>query len=104
MVIQDGTEYDTPDSIFPNNWISFQQSGKMNSQISARSGSICLYPMEHFNRRKERQLLSKIKQALNKSYFIYSSKIKDYSFYETRGIYLEGTGSMIIDHVNRIIY
>ncbi len=89
QVIEDTPEPKTPDSIFPNNWISFHQNG-----------SVCIYPMFAENRRKERDM--GIVQLLSDSYQV--REIVDLSEEETKGKYLEGTGSMLLDRVNRIIY
>lgn len=75
----------TPDSIFPNNWISFHADK-----------TIALYPMFAKNRRLERR--SDIIES-----FEYE-RIVDYSVFEKNNLYLEGTGSMILDRVNKIAY
>lgn len=80
----------TPDSIFPNNWVSFQHDG-----------SVVLYPMFAENRRQERR--SEILDEVQKRGF-QINKVVDYSTSEKEGIFLEGTGSMIFDHENRIAY
>ena len=88
-VFEDRLEPHTPDSIFPNNWVSFHGNGR-----------VILYPMETLNRRPERRmdiveaLLSKDQEA----------KVVDLSPFENDGKYLEGTGSMILDRVNQIAY
>jgi hypothetical protein len=88
-VIQDTPEPFTPDSIFPNNWISFHKGNE-----------ICLYPMFAQNRRKERKphVIEKIKEK-----FIIE-KTTDLSFYESQNMFLEGTGSMVLDRENKIAY
>ena len=88
-VIQDTAEPYTPDSIFPNNWISFHKGNK-----------ICLYPMFAPNRRKERKphIIEKIKEK-----FVIEKTI-DLTFYEEQNIFLEGTGSMVLDRENNIAY
>ena len=80
----------TPDSVFPNNWISLHQSG-----------DICLFPMLARNRRLERK--PEIFSFLNMNGFKIHNII-DYSYYELENIYLEGTGSMILDRKNKIAY
>lgn len=75
----------TPDSIFPNNWISFHADK-----------TIALYPMFAKNRRLEKR--SDIIES-----FEYE-RIVDYSVFEKNNLYLEGTGSMILDRVNKIAY
>lgn len=88
-VVDDTVEPYTPDSIFPNNWISFHHDG-----------SIVLYPMYAPNRRQERKahVLSAIKE-----HFLVDQQI-DLTSYEKDGIFLEGTGSMILDRENKIAY
>jgi hypothetical protein len=88
-IIDDTPEPFTPDSIFPNNWISFH-----------KHGSIILYPMFADNRRKERKqhVLDSIKHKFK------SAKIIDLSKYEQEHLYLEGTGSMVLDRDNKIAY
>ncbi len=78
-----------PDAVFPNNWFS-----------THRDGRIALYPMYTPSRRPERRL--DLIEALRQSYQV--SEILDYTGYEKRGLYLEGTGSLVLDHVNRIAY
>ncbi len=88
-VIEDSPEPVTPDSIFPNNWISFHEDG-----------SVYLYPMYSENRRAERRkdIIEQLQQ-----YFKVSHQC-DLSFYENMGQYLEGTGSMVLDRTNKIVY
>ena len=88
-VIPDTAEPFTPDSIFPNNWISFHEDG-----------SVFLYPMFAANRRAERNpaILEMLKQQ-----FIVSA-VTDLSKYEEQHLFLEGTGSMVLDRDNRIAY
>lgn len=88
-VIDDTLEPATPDSIFPNNWVSFHEDG-----------SVYLYPMFSENRRLERR--KEILEFLEKSFEI--SAINDLSFYEDANIFLEGTGSMVLDRANKIAY
>jgi len=89
IVVDDTREPHTPDSIFPNNWVSFH-----------RDGTLLLYPMYAENRRAERKphVLEKIS-----SQFRIERKI-DLSNYEKEGLFLEGTGSMVLDRDNRIAY
>jgi hypothetical protein len=89
IVVNDTREPHTPDSIFPNNWVSFHQDG-----------TLLLYPMYAENRRAERKphVLEKIS-----SQFRIERKI-DLSKYEKDGLFLEGTGSMVLDRDNRIAY
>ncbi|MEE6128787.1 arginine deiminase-related protein [Chryseobacterium arthrosphaerae] len=90
ITIKDTLDPHTPDSIFPNNWVSFHKDGK-----------VVLYPMFASNRRVERRedILETIE---NLGFEI--DEIDDWSFSETQGHFLEGTGSMIFDHDNKIAY
>ena len=89
-VFQDDENEYTPDSIFPNNWISFH-----------KNGDVGLYPMYAENRRLERR--PEILEFLeNKGFTI--SNIIDYSGAEAENKFLEGTGSMILDRENRLAY
>lgn len=90
IVVQDTQEFDTPDSIFPNNWISFHQNG-----------SIALYPMFARNRRLERKE-SVVKSIENQGFSIAS--VQDYTAAEAASVFLEGTGSVILDRINRKAY
>jgi hypothetical protein len=89
MVIKDTTDPHTPDSIFPNNWISFHEDG-----------TLCLYPMFARNRRLERKqtVLDQIKQQFE------VQQIIDFTQYEEENKFLEGTGSMVLDRENKIVY
>lgn len=90
IVVKDTLEPSTPDSIFPNNWISFHENG-----------NIVLYPMYAKNRRLERR--SDILDVLtSKGHKILD--IIDYTTWENENCYLEGTGSMILDRQNKIAY
>ncbi|TXJ29523.1 MAG: amidinotransferase [Chitinophagaceae bacterium] len=88
-VVEDTPVPHTPDSIFPNNWVSFHSNG-----------TVLLYPMFAVNRRAERKphVLDKIKQR-----FAITEMI-DLSGFESENIFLEGTGSMVLDRDNRIAY
>lgn len=88
-IVHDTPDPHTPDSIFPNNWISFHGNG-----------TICLYPMFALNRRKERkqQVLDRINEK-----FKVASTI-DLTGYEHNGLFLEGTGSMVLDRDHAIAY
>jgi len=91
VVVEDTLEPNTPDSIFPNNWISFHQDGR-----------VALYPMCAENRRLERRedILTILKEEHNFSI----NEVIDFSHYESEDIFLEGTGSMLLDRVNKIVY
>lgn len=88
-VLQDTREPHTPDSIFPNNWVSFHDDG-----------SLLLYPMYAPNRRAERKQY--VLDAIA-GHFDIRKKI-DLSEYEKQDRFLEGTGSMVLDRENRIAY
>lgn len=90
IVESDDIKMDTPDSIFPNNWISFHQNG-----------DIGLYPMFAENRRRERR--EEILLRLESEGFIINN-IYDYTSAEDEGIFLEGTGNLILDRVNKKAY
>ncbi len=87
----DTLEPHTPDAIFPNNWVSFHADG-----------TVVLYPMEAENRRPERR--QDIIDALATRYGYQVREIVDLSHHEDKGHFLEGTGSMVLDRVNRIAY
>jgi hypothetical protein len=91
VVIEDTEHPDTPDSIFPNNWVSFHN----NAMIG-------LYPMCAENRRDERR--EDIFDTLVDEYGFKIEGIKDFTEFEEHDKYLEGTGSMVLDHVNKICY
>ncbi len=85
---------DTPkpaktDAVFPNNWITFHADG-----------TVALYPMFAKSRRRERR--TDIIEKLKENFRI--EKIQDFSHYETKEKFLEGTGSIVADHENRINY
>ncbi len=89
IVIEDTLEPRTPDSIFPNNWISFHDDG-----------TIVTYPMQAENRRLERS--EDIIQTIENQ-FVVNTKV-DLTFFEEDEMYLEGTGSMVFDRENGIAY
>lgn len=90
ITIKDTLDPHTPDSIFPNNWVSFHKDGK-----------VVLYPMFASNRRVERR--DDIIETIKEQGFEVS-EIDDWSFPEMQGHFLEGTGSMIFDHDNKLAY
>ncbi len=90
IVISDTDDSDTPDSIFPNNWISFHSDG-----------TVALYPMFAENRRFERR--EDILLELEKRDFVIENTV-DYTSAEKEDIFLEGTGSMILDRVYKKAY
>jgi hypothetical protein len=88
-VIEDTLDPETPDSIFPNNWISLHEDG-----------SVFLYPMHSPNRRQERRkdIIEKLSQTFEVKH------LTDLSFFEQQNLFLEGTGSMVLDRTNKIAY
>ncbi|WP_435416641.1 citrulline utilization hydrolase CtlX [Polaribacter aestuariivivens] len=90
IVISDTAQFDTPDSIFPNNWISFHENG-----------TVGLYPMFAENRRLERR--EDILTELETQGFVIEN-IVDYTSAEEENLFLEATGSIILDRVNRKAY
>lgn len=90
VVVQDTIDPDTPDSIFPNNWISFHENGE-----------VVLYPMFAENRRLERR--EDVLETIEDKGFVIE-QIMDYTSAEDEDIFLEGTGSMIIDRANKKVY
>ena len=89
-VVDDTLDPDTPDSIFPNNWISFHQNG-----------DVALYPMFAENRRHERR--EEILDLLEEKGFEINN-IVDYTSAEEDGFFLEGTGSLLLDRANSKAY
>ncbi|GAB3929655.1 citrulline utilization hydrolase CtlX [Mucilaginibacter myungsuensis] len=90
IVMDDTPSPHTPDSIFPNNWISFHEDG-----------SIFIYPMQAPNRRDERRTKDVI-NILADRYEI--DNIEDLTKFEDQDLFLEGTGSMVFDRLNKIAY
>ncbi len=90
IVIEDTKEPDTPDSIFPNNWISFHENK-----------DVALYPMFAVNRRQERR--EDILDVLEERGFIIDNLV-DYTEAEDDGYFLEGTGSIVLDRANGKAY
>ena len=88
-VVQDTQNPSTPDSIFPNNWIS-----------THAGGTLCLYPMFAENRRAERK--STVIEFLHSNFTI--KDVLDLTHFEKEGKFLEGTGSMVLDHQHKIAY
>ncbi|MEN0053472.1 MAG: arginine deiminase-related protein [Mucilaginibacter sp.] len=88
-VVDDTLHPHTPDSIFPNNWVSFHTDG-----------SVFLYPMQAENRRLERRedIISKLEDNFSVAHVI------DLSRFEAEHKFLEGTGSMVLDRENKIAY
>ncbi|MEM9141958.1 MAG: arginine deiminase-related protein [Bacteroidota bacterium] len=90
IVMQDTLERDTPDSIFPNNWVSFHANG-----------TVGLYPMFAENRRRERR--EDIFEVLEQHGFLIAN-VLDYTAAEADNLFLEGTGSIVMDRINQKAY
>ncbi len=82
---------DTPDALFPNNWISFHHDGR-----------VAIYPMKAPNRRRERRedLIFEVSNELG----LHVEEILDFTEFEDHDSFLEGTGSMVLDRINHICY
>jgi hypothetical protein len=89
MLIDDLLGSDVPDSVFPNNWISTHEDGR-----------VVLYPMATPSRRRERR--ADVIDALRERYVV--SDVIDLSPMELDGLYLEGTGALVLDHAHRVAY
>ena len=90
IVVDDIYEQNTPDSVFPNNWITFHQNG-----------DVAIYPMFAENRRRERR--EDILDRVEAEGFAIEN-VYDYTEAEKENVFLEGTGAMILDRVNRKAY
>lgn len=89
MVVEDSTDPYTPDSIFPNNWVTFHEDG-----------TVITYPMFAQKRRLERR--DDIIEMVNQKFGV--TQRYEMEAYEADDMFLEGTGSMILDRVNKIVY
>jgi hypothetical protein len=89
VLFEDREGIDTPDSVFPNNWISTHEDGR-----------VVLYPMATTSRRRERR--GDVVEGLRERFEV--SQLLDLSPIELEGRYLEGTGALVLDHVHRIAY
>ncbi|MFD0964930.1 citrulline utilization hydrolase CtlX [Pseudofulvibacter geojedonensis] len=90
LVIEDTKEPHTPDSIFPNNWISFHEGG-----------TVAVYPMEAVNRRDERR--EEVLELVEEN-GLQINNVIDYTEAEEEGVFLEGTGSMVLDRQYKKAY
>jgi len=90
VIFDDDGSLDTPDSIFPNNWVSFHENG-----------DVALYPMFAENRRRERR--EEIVELLEDKGFKIQNFV-DYTGAEDEDVFLEGTGSLVLDRMNRKAY
>lgn len=90
VVVLDDTEAPVkPDAVFPNNWITLHADG-----------TVVLYPMQAPNRRLERR--QDIAGILHRDFDV--REVVDFSHYEDENFYLEGTGSLVLDHEHRLAY
>lgn len=89
VTVTDTAEPYTPDSVFPNNWFSTHDDG-----------TLVLYPMFAENRRMERK--PAVLEAIRANFDL--KRTVDLTHYEADGLFLEGTGSMVLDRVNKIVY
>lgn len=90
-VFNDTPQPHTPDSIFPNNWVSFHADG-----------SVVLYPMLAENRRQERR--QDLLEELSARHGFRIARVVDLTWHERDGKFLEGTGSLVLDRVHRVAY
>ena len=88
-LFEDDGSGDTPDAVFPNNWFS-----------THAGGHVAIYPMYSPNRRRERR--TDVIEMLKAEYRV--QDVIDYSGLEADGVFLEGTGAMVLDHVARVAY
>ncbi|MGH8209381.1 MAG: citrulline utilization hydrolase CtlX [Steroidobacteraceae bacterium] len=89
--VADTHEPPKPDAVFPNNWVSFHQDG-----------TVVLYPMQAATRRRERrrEVVATVVSELE----FKTSRLLDLTHHEAEGRFLEGTGSLILDHIERVAY
>lgn len=90
-VQEDDPDADTPDALFPNNWVSFHSDGRVG-----------LYPMFAVNRRRERR--EDVLMRLSTDHGRALEEIVDFTEFEAHDVFLEGTGSLILDRLNRVAY
>ena len=90
-VVDDTAEPPKPDAVFPNNWVSFHEDG-----------TVVLYPMQAQSRRRERR--QDVIDAVAERLGFHVSRVVDLTSHEAHGRYLEGTGSLVLDHIERTAY
>jgi hypothetical protein len=90
-VVDDTRSPAKPDAIFPNNWVSFHEDG-----------TVVLYPMQAESRRRERR--AEIVAEVEKRLRFQCTRTVDLTSHESAGRFLEGTGSLVLDHRNRVAY
>lgn len=91
VVADDHPDPSTPDAVFPNNWFTTHADGR-----------VVVYPMQPVSRRGERR--PNLLRRLAESHGLYISDIADWSHHEADGRFLEGTGSLVLDRINRVAY
>jgi hypothetical protein len=91
FVQEDDPQADTPDALFPNNWVSFHSDGRVG-----------LYPMFAVNRRRERR--EDVLMRVSTDHGRELEDIVDFTEFEEHDVFLEGTGSLILDRLNRVAY
>jgi len=91
FVFEDSASPHKPDAIFSNNWVSFHADG-----------TVIIYAMEAENRRSERRI--DVIESLSTEHGFFVKQVIDLSILEKRGIFLEGTGSLVLDRTNRMAY
>lgn len=89
--VEDSATPPKPDAVFPNNWLSFHEGG-----------TLVLYPMQSVSRRLERR--QEVIDAAVKELGFNVSHLVDLTYYEVEGKFLEGTGSLVLDNVERVAY
>jgi hypothetical protein len=89
--VADTAEPPKPDAVFPNNWVSFHEDG-----------TVVLYPMQAETRRRERR--REVVDAVVSELGFKVSRLVDLTPHETEGRFLEGTGSLVLDHIERVAY
>jgi hypothetical protein len=89
--LADTDEPAKPDAVFPNNWVSFHQDG-----------TLVLYPMQAETRRRERR--RDVIDAVVSELGFKVSRVLDLTHHEAEGRFLEGTGSLVLDHIERVVY
>lgn len=90
-VVEDTAEPPKPDAVFPNNWVSFHEDG-----------TVVLYPMQTESRRRERR--QEVIDAVVERLGFAVTRMVDLTSHEAQGRYLEGTGSLVLDHIERTAY
>lgn len=91
IVFQDDDYPETPDSVFPNNWVSFHEDGR-----------VAIFPLAAQSRRGERR--EEMFDIIADDFGYGIKEIEDFTGFEAEGLFLEGTGSMVLDRKNRIAY